>query len=81
MTKKKYRDQKICIKDLNASILIRLTKPPKQGGKAMNSQEGLILIDSLLPAVFGGSLLILAILGGKELLKETFVALKKQANA
>ncbi len=47
----------------------------------MNSQEGLTIIESLVPAVFGGSLLILAALGGKELLKETFVAFKKQANA
>ena len=47
----------------------------------MVNQEGLNLIESFIPIILGGSLLILALLGGKELLKETFIAFKKQANA
>ena len=47
----------------------------------MTSQQGLALLDSIIPAVLVGSLAILALLGSRELLKETFVAFKRRANA
>ncbi len=46
----------------------------------MNTQEGLTLVETLIPAVFGGSLFILAIIGSRELLKEAGVAFKRRAS-
>ncbi|WP_320674178.1 hypothetical protein [Prochlorococcus sp. MIT 1341] len=46
----------------------------------MNSQEGATLVEALIPAIFGGSLFILAIIGSRELIKEAGVAFKKRAS-
>ncbi len=46
----------------------------------MNSPEGATLVEALIPAVFGGSLFVLAIIGSRELFKEAGVAFKKRAS-
>ncbi len=46
----------------------------------MNPQEGSTLVEALIPAVLGGSLLILALIGSRELIKEAGVAFKKRAS-
>ncbi len=45
----------------------------------MNSQEGVTLVETLIPAVFVGSLFILAMIGSRELVKEAGAAIKKRA--
>lgn len=47
----------------------------------MNSQEPLLIVDSLVPLICGASLGLLAIAGMRELIKEAFAALKKEARA
>ena len=47
----------------------------------MTSHEGLTIIESLMPAILGGTLVLLALVGSRELLKEASVALKKRASA
>ncbi len=47
----------------------------------MNFEETLTTIESLMPAVIGGTIGLLALIGLRELLRETKVALKKSANA
>ncbi len=47
----------------------------------MEIQETVILTESLIPAVIGGTLGLLAIFGVQELLKETSVAFKRNIKA
>ncbi len=47
----------------------------------MTFAETRVLIESLIPVVIGGSLGLLALVGIRELLRETKTALKKSANA
>ena len=47
----------------------------------MTLQEILTSIDALIPAVIGGSIGLLALIGLKELFLETKLALKKSARA
>ncbi len=46
----------------------------------MDFKQTLALIDSLMPAVIGGSVGLLAIVGLRELLKETMRAFHKSAS-
>ncbi len=47
----------------------------------MDFQEALTVAEQIMPAVIGGTLVLLALLGAKELLKEAAVAFKKGARA
>ncbi len=47
----------------------------------MPYQDAQTIMDSLIPATIGGALGLFALLGIRELFKETTVALKKKANA
>ncbi len=47
----------------------------------MTFEETRILAESLIPIVIGGSIGLLALIGIRELLRETKTALKKSANA
>lgn len=47
----------------------------------MTIQESLLYFESLLPAIVGASIGVLALIGIKELFKETKVALNKRISA
>ncbi len=47
----------------------------------MTFEETRVLAESLIPVVIGGTIGLLALVGIRELLKETKTALKKSANA
>ena len=47
----------------------------------MTFQQALTHFDSLIPAVIGGTLGLLALIGLRELFKETTDAFKKEVNA
>ena len=49
--------------------------------QSMSFQESQFAIQSFLPAIIGGTLGVLALLGMRELFKETSAALKKQIKA
>ena len=47
----------------------------------MINQEGLSIIETILPLAIGGGVILLALVGLRELLKETIGAFKKQVKA
>ena len=47
----------------------------------MTFNEALVIMESLIPAIIGGSIGLLAIVGIRELLKETKIAFNKSVKA
>ena len=47
----------------------------------MTYPEGIIVIESFVPGIIGGTLCVLALLGMREFFKEASAALKKESHA